>query len=73
MCMNDMRVLNLGLDWGSGMNHLGMLGLLLIHRLLLLLEDLTLVRVELLLLRFLLREGLLLLHVLHGNILRMLL
>jgi hypothetical protein len=70
--MNDMRILNLGLDWGGGMKHLGMLGLLLIQGLLLLLEHLTLVRVKLLLLRFLLREWLLL-HVLHVNILRMLL
>ena len=70
--MNDMRILNLGLDWGGGMKHLGMLGLLLIQGLLLLLEHLTLVRVKLLLLRFLLRERLLL-HVLHVNILRMLL
>lgn len=68
MCMADMRVVNLGLDRGSGMKHLGMLDLLLIHSLLLLQQHLTLVRVQLLLLRFLIREWLLL-HVLNGNIL----
>lgn len=68
MCMADMRVVNLGLDRGGGMKHLGMLDLLLIHSLLLLQQHLTLVRVQLLLLRFLIREWLLL-HVLNGNIL----
>ena len=75
MCMQNMGVLYLGLDGGAGVKHVEMLGLLLVDGLLLRLEHLTLVRVKLLLLlmNFLVSECLLLLHVLHVNILRMLL
>ena len=72
MCMQNMRVLYLGLDGGAGVKHVEMLGLLLVDGLLLRLDHLTLVRVKLLLLmNFLVSECLLLLHVLHVNILRM--
>ena len=50
MCMQNMRVLYLGLDGGAGVKHVEMLGLLLVDGLLLRLEHLTLVRVKLLLL-----------------------